>query len=141
MRKSTKVLGAISIAGVLAAGGAAFTATGITTSSRAAASSQFIGGTVGQGVESGVNLANIAYATNGPGTVVTGIDLTFVGATADGKTPTLVLTAGAGGTAVCSAVVSSVSKCNSDGVVLTGNDLAMTALTNITVSLATTTTP
>jgi len=66
MRKSTKFFGALAVAGLLAAGGSAFTGTGVTNN---AGATKFIGGTVTQSV-SGATLSTIGYtfsdATNRP---------------------------------------------------------------------------
>jgi hypothetical protein len=135
MRKSTKILGAVSIAGVLAAGGAAFTATGITTSGRAAAATQFIGGTVSQNVTEGVYLSNIAYNTDLPGVVLASIDLTFISGTAEGLVPLVTITATGSPSVACTAVSAGASHCDADGA---GTDLTAQAFTHIVISLPTT---
>jgi hypothetical protein len=88
MRKSTKFLGALAVAGLVAAGGSAFTSTGVTNN---AGPTQFIGGTVSQSV-TGATISTIAYNfSDATKTAVTTIVLTFADATG-GKTPTLVST-------------------------------------------------
>ena len=59
MRKSSKIISAAAIAVLAAAGGTAFTATGLDITGQAA-SAQFIGGTVTQGV-TGATLKDILY--------------------------------------------------------------------------------
>lgn len=135
MRKSTRILGAIAVAGLLAAGSAAFTANGIT---RTAPGTQFIGGTVSQTVTPGVNLSSIVYNSDGTGTSLTSVDLTF-DANADGLDPTIVLTISGidGSSLTCSTVVAAPapaykSNCPTSGAV---------NVTGIKVTLPTTTTP
>jgi hypothetical protein len=78
MNTITKTLGAFAVAGIVAAGGSAFTAGGITNPVNAA--SGFIGGTVTQ-TSTGATLSNVVYdvdATAGAGQdSVTKITLTF----------------------------------------------------------------
>jgi hypothetical protein len=78
MNKISKIFGAVAVAGVIAAGSAAFTAGGLRTDGQAAAD-QFIGGTVSQSV-SGATLTNVAYTFSDPITKrdVSAITLTFV---------------------------------------------------------------
>ena len=86
MRNSIKFLGALAVAGLVAAGGSAFTAGGLI---RSAPADQFIGGSVSQTI-TGATLLTTQYivASNN---YVTGIDLAFDAAAA-GKT--LVVTLG-----------------------------------------------
>jgi hypothetical protein len=58
MRKSTKFLGALAVAGLLAAGGSAFTSTGVTNN---AGATQFVGGTISQNV-TGATLSSLSAA-------------------------------------------------------------------------------
>jgi hypothetical protein len=75
-----KILGAVAVAGLVAATGSAFTGTGLSNSAGAA---QFVGGTVSQTV-SGATLTDISYEfSDGTQTAVDGITLTF----AAGGTP------------------------------------------------------
>jgi hypothetical protein len=123
-RRVKVTAGAFALMGVVAAGGAAFTSTGITTTHQAA-SSQFIGGTVAQSV-TGATLQSIIYtyadappqasgvSTNTEISVVT---LTFADALADGAATSIVFTTDAGGTPVAftcenvGATTSGVSTC------------------------------
>ena len=86
MRKSVKIAIATAFAGLVAAGGAAFTATGLVDNS---AGDQFIGGTVSQSV-TGATLDNVTYGFADVLThnKVNSIKLTF-SADAEGKTVTL----------------------------------------------------
>jgi hypothetical protein len=97
MRNPTKVFGAIAVAGLVAAGGSAFTGTGLATTGTAA-SAQFVGGTVSQAV-TGATLSDIKYdyAADGTQTAVNKITLTFSSDTADLRTVTATPTGGAGG--------------------------------------------
>jgi hypothetical protein len=77
----SKVLGAVLVSGVVAAGASAFTAPGLADSAPA---SQFLGGTVSQTV-TGANLVSVTYGfTDATNTVVDSITMVFNGA--DGKT-------------------------------------------------------
>jgi hypothetical protein len=88
MRKSYKLLGGLVLVGLLAAGGSAFTATGVTDNAPA---TQFLGGTVSQTVQ-GATLSTIAYSFyDASNTAVTAVTLTFTNAQANGKTAHLVL--------------------------------------------------
>jgi hypothetical protein len=84
MRKITKIITATAFAGLIAAGGAGLTGTGVTD---ATGGTQFIGGTVSQSV-TGATLTGVVYhfvgGDTGPKTNVNSIDLSFTGA--DGKT-------------------------------------------------------
>ncbi|WP_234754152.1 hypothetical protein [Arthrobacter ramosus] len=108
MRKSAKILTALSVAGLAVAAGSAFTGTGVTN---AAGETQFVGGTVSQSV-TGATLTNIAYsyADAGPNTLVNSIALTFSG-TADGRVVSVAPSGGSGGTFTCTAVSSNASTC------------------------------
>jgi hypothetical protein len=77
------------VAGVAAAGGTAFTATGLT---RSASASQFIGGTVSQSVSAGGSLDRVVYGFNDSptNTQINSITLTF--SNAHGRTVTVVAT-------------------------------------------------
>jgi hypothetical protein len=102
-----KILGAVAVAGLVAATGSAFTGTGLT---RTAPAAQFVGGTVSQAV-TGATLSQIQYAfSDGTNTAVNGITLTFA-AGADGKDVSVATTGGSGGTFTCTAVASNASTC------------------------------
>jgi hypothetical protein len=80
MRKSTKIITAVTFAGLVAAGGAGLTGTGVTD---ATTGTQFIGGTVSQSV-TGATLEGVVYhfvgGDTGPKTNISSIDLSFAGA-------------------------------------------------------------
>ena len=80
MRKSSKIISAAAIAVLAAAGGTAFTGTGVTNS---AGSTQYVGGTVSQTVN-GATLTNVSYTFVDPlaKTHVATIVLTLDGANA-----------------------------------------------------------
>ena len=100
MRKSIKFLGALAVAGLVTAGGSAYTATGVTNN---AGATRFIGGTVNQSV-TGATLSTIAYTfSDATNTAVTVITLTFADAT-NGATPTLVASATAADVFTCTAI-------------------------------------
>jgi hypothetical protein len=84
MRKITKIVTAVAFAGMVAAGGAGLTGTGVTDGTTGP---QFIGGTVSQSV-TGATLSSVVYhfvgGDSGPKTNISSIDLSFSGA--DGKT-------------------------------------------------------
>jgi hypothetical protein len=110
MRKSAKLITALSVAGLAVAAGSAFTGTGLSTTGTAS-SAQFVGGTVSQTV-TGATLTNIAYSYSDSGahTLVNSIVLTFSG-TADGHVVTAAPSGGSGGTFTCTAVGSNSSTC------------------------------
>lgn len=102
MRKSAKIITALSVAGLAVAAGSAFTGTGVATAGQAA-SGQFVGGTVSQSV-TGATLNSIVYGfTDGTKTGVNKVTLTFADATG-GKTPTVALTGGTEATFTCTAI-------------------------------------
>jgi hypothetical protein len=117
MRNSTKLLGAVAVAGVVAATGSAFTGGGLTSS---APQSQFVGGTVGQTV-SGAILESTAYTV--VDNVVTNIHLTFDTA-ADGKALTVTF---GGASYSCDTVVSTGTDCTGSAANNAG-DLSVTVL-------------
>jgi hypothetical protein len=73
MRKSSKLIGAIGIAGVVAAGGAAF------TNSNTQAASQVVG--YGSTTISGATVNSMAYNLNAPGDNVNSVTLVLAGDT------------------------------------------------------------
>src|SRR5688500_16355815 len=102
MRKSAKIITALSVAGLAVAAGSAFTGTGVATAGQAA-SGQFVGGTVSQSV-TGATLNSIVYGfTDGTKTAVDKVTLTFADATG-GKTPTIALAGGTEVTFLCTAI-------------------------------------
>lgn len=117
MRKSFKIAGGIAVAGVLAAGSYAFTATGLATNTDPAV---FLGGTISQTV-SGATLDSIAYGyADGPAdTKVSLVTLTFTDNSADGHTVSVVLDNGVTptGTITCTStnVITHVSTCDLSG--------------------------
>lgn len=110
MRKSTKVLTAVAVAGLAFASGSAFTGTGLSTT---AGPTQFVGGTVSQSI-TGATLSDIAYGfgADATKTKVATINLTFTG-TADGHTVTVAPSGGGAGvgTFSCSVTTSNASDC------------------------------
>lgn len=74
MRKLGKAFAALAVAGAIAAGGSAFTASQTVVSSYAGIGTQTI---------SGANVVNVHYDLNGPKTSVTGVSLVFAGDTTD----------------------------------------------------------
>lgn len=107
MRTSTKLVGAFAVAGLIAAGGSAFTATGVTNN---AGASQFVGGTVSQTV-SGATLSSIAYTfADTSNTAVTAANLTFADdALTYGKTVTATLSGGTAEALTCTGALSSTN--------------------------------
>jgi hypothetical protein len=111
MRKSAKIITALSVAGLSMAAGSAFTGAGLTS---AAGSTQFIGGTVSQSV-AGATLTDLEYGfvADGTQTAVNQVTLTFAEG-ADNKAVVLSL-AGSGTAAdfTCSAIdaATNVSVC------------------------------
>lgn len=116
MRKSFKLVGGLAIVGLVAAGSAAFTATGVTTQGQAA-DPQFIGGTISQEVD-GATLDSIVYgfAVGGTNRIVTSVALTFSGDTMPTLVPTADVTADTDDTFVCTAIsVGLTSLCTAQG--------------------------
>ncbi len=100
MRKNIKVLGAVAVAGLVAASGSAFTAGGLVNGDGA---SEFVGGSVDQGI-TGSTVSSIVYDVDEPNNKIVSVALTF-DAAALGKTPTITFTGGTvNGTYTCSAV-------------------------------------
>jgi hypothetical protein len=111
MRKSAKLITALSVAGLAVAAGSAFTGAGLATTGQAN-SAQFVGGTVTQSV-TGANLNSIVYGySNAPAnTLVNQVTLTFADDKADAKIPTISLDGAASIT--CLAIdTSHISVCN-----------------------------
>jgi hypothetical protein len=116
------VVGAIALAGALAAAGSAFTGTGVTNN---AGSTQFVGGTVSQSV-TGATLTSVTYAFgNAPAnTAVHSVALVFADANTDGRTPTVAFTGGNAVAFTCDeiAVTTHLSTCTTVGADRTGVD-------------------
>ncbi|MDQ1717533.1 MAG: hypothetical protein QOE89_1486 [Pseudonocardiales bacterium] len=110
MRMSTKFLAAVAFAGLAAAGGSAFTGSGVTNT---AGATQFVGGTVSQAV-TGATLSGVTYgfADAPANTQVSTITLAFAD-TADGRTVAVTPSGGAAGVGAfsCVAVTSNASTC------------------------------
>ena len=112
----SKIVGAVVVAGVVAAGASAFTATGLADN---APEAQFIGGTVSQTV-TGASLETVDYRfADAASTRIDQITLTLAGA--DGKDVTVTPAGGSwagGGTAtqfLCTTVTDGESVCSPDG--------------------------
>jgi hypothetical protein len=130
MRNPTKVFGAIAVAGLVAAGGSAFTGTGLADT---AGATQFVGGTVSQSV-TGATLASIVYgyADNATKTDVNQITLTFTN-TADGKAVTVAPTGGSGGTFTCPNIAANSSVCT---FTPTTSEVGYTGLNSLAVTVS-----
>ncbi|MCW2600465.1 MAG: hypothetical protein JWM02_2294 [Frankiales bacterium] len=103
MRTYTKLFGMIAAAGLVAAGGSAFTGAGLSTTG-SAASAQYVGGTVSQSVTGGT-LASVAYGfTDATNTAVNQVTLTFADTNTAGKTPTITLAGGSPVTFTCAQI-------------------------------------
>lgn len=105
INKRAKIMvGAVALAGAVAAfgvAGSAFTGTGVTNT---AGSSQYVGGTVSQSVTGGT-LSSVAYAfTDSTNTAVDQVTLTFANTNTAGKTPTITLTGGTAVAFTCAAI-------------------------------------
>ncbi|MEV6343398.1 hypothetical protein [Actinoplanes sp. NPDC051851] len=87
MRSMLQLVGGVAVAGAVAAGSTAFTASNGLTNG--AGTTQFIGGTVSQTV-TGASLSAVTYAFNdATKTQITGVTLTFTDSAANGKAVTL----------------------------------------------------
>lgn len=153
LSKRAKVVAGVSaLLGVVVAGSAAFTATGVYDN---AGPSQFVGGTVTQTVSGGTALSSIvySYADNTPGaggsidTEINEVTLTFGDNIAEGLTPTIAFTGTDGGADagfeylsadwLCIPIPSSspyVSTCSPTGDLASGQDYA-TDVTGISVTV------
>jgi hypothetical protein len=113
MRKSAKLITALSVSGLAVVAGSAFTGAGLSTTGQAA-DDQFIGGTVTQDV-TGATLNSLVYGfTDGTKTAVNKVTLTFAPGAA-GKVPVVVLTGDdPSATFTCSAIdaATNVSVCD-----------------------------
>ena len=108
MRKSAKLITALSVAGLAVAAGSAFTGAGLMN---AAGSSQFVGGQVSQTV-TGATLSNLQYGfTDATKTAVNQVTLTFAPGS-DDKTVQLSLAGGGTATFVCDPIADNVSVCD-----------------------------
>jgi hypothetical protein len=91
MRTSNKILAAAAFAGVVAVSSSAFTGSGVTNN---AGSTQFVGGTVSQGV-TGATLSSVAYSyADSSKTAIHSALLTFADTASDGKSVSLVFSGG-----------------------------------------------
>jgi hypothetical protein len=79
-----KFFAALAVAGVVAAGGSAFTAGGLGSNP----ADQFVGGNVAQNVV-GTTVTGVAYDTDEATNTITSVTLTFGNALVDTKVPTL----------------------------------------------------
>jgi hypothetical protein len=128
MRKSAKLITALSVTGLAVVAGSAFTGAGLSTTGQAN-SAQFVGGTVSQSV-TGATLDSLVYGfTDGTKTAVNQVTLTFADATG-GKTPTVSLTGGGTATFTCAPINATtfVSVCDPTVV-----DTTKTAVTSASV--------
>jgi hypothetical protein len=92
--------GRVAVAGIAAAGGSAFTGSGLTST---AAASQFVGGTVAQAV-TGATLNDVAYGfTDATNTSINSVLLTFE-ADAVGKSVAIALSGNGASTSTCADV-------------------------------------
>jgi hypothetical protein len=115
MRTSSKLFGALAVAGTVAATGSAFTAGGL----GASPADEFVGGSVAQNIV-GTTVTGVAYDTDEAANTISSVTLTFGNDLVDGKTPTLVF----GGTGaqpytcaeVTVAVGANTSLCSPDDV-------------------------
>lgn len=102
MRKSAKVITALSVTGLAVVAGSAFTGAGLSTAGQAS-SAQFVGGTVSQNVD-GATLTSVVYGfTDGTKTAVDEVTLTFTDA-AGGRTPDVTLAGGTVADFTCTAI-------------------------------------
>ncbi|WP_104172052.1 hypothetical protein [Arthrobacter sp. Y81] len=120
MRKSAKIITALSVAGLAVAAGSAFTGGGLSTSGTAAEDS-YVGGSVTQNIN-GATLTDTSYAyvVGGSNTAVASVTLTFADEPATyGKTVTAALGGGSGTNLTCAGALGAVNHvvtCSSDGV-------------------------
>lgn len=128
MRKSHKIVTAVAVAGIVFAGGSAFTGTGLSTT---AGETQFIGGQVSQQV-TGATLATVDYDfTNTTQESINKINLSFAN-TEDGKPVVVTTTGGAGGTFTCGNVVANASVCT---FAPTTTETGYTGLTGLSITV------
>ncbi|WP_026535504.1 hypothetical protein [Arthrobacter sp. H14] len=133
MRKSSKLITAVAVAGLAFAGGTALTGTGLATT---APTTQFIGGQVSQSV-TGATLAAVdyAFADADAKTKVNSITLAFTN-TADGVKVAAAPSGGSGGTFSCTDVVANASTCTfaEDTTTTTVTETGYTGLTSLAVT-------
>jgi hypothetical protein len=126
MRKSAKIITALSVSGLAVVAGSAFTGAGLTTT---AGVSQFVGGEVSQTVD-GAELKKVEYFFVDPAqTTVDSVDLTL-SAQASGKTAELVLahSGGVTGPLECNQNVDQ----NDQVILIDGNAVFTCAVGNLT---------
>jgi hypothetical protein len=132
---SIKVLGALAVAGLFAAGGSAFTAAGM--SAGAETQPAFIGGTVSQSISTGAELDTVAYHATGNGSVDT-ITFTFVANAANADREVTLVATGETGSFSCTNVGDNTL--GEEGVALPNvsvctNDAPTTGLSGIAVTV------
>jgi hypothetical protein len=129
MRKSAKIITALSVAGLAIAAGSAFTGGGLTN---AAETSKFVGGSVTQGI-TGATLSNVVYTFQDAPTnrVIGSAQLTFA-ADSVGKNVAISFTAASGAAYTCTTVaaVTFNSDCTPVGALATD-------VTSATISVTT----
>lgn len=115
-----KILGALAVAGVVAASGSAFTGGGLGTAPTAG----FVGGSVSHSVI-GSTVTGVAYDTDEAANLINSVTLTFGDTNVAGKTPTIAFTGGnsavyncapvaaSGTTSLCSPAVTDTKQPNS----------------------------
>jgi hypothetical protein len=124
-----KFFAALAVAGVVAAGGSAFTGGGIGSNP----ADQFVGGNVAQNVV-GTTVTGVAYDTDEAANTITSVTLTFGNELVDGKTPTLDFTGTGDQPYTCAAVAVGVGL-NTSVCTPTGTAAANTvSSTTITVA-------
>lgn len=117
MRKSAKIITALSVAGLAVAAGSAFTGGGLTST---AGETKFVGGSVTQSIK-GATLEgiNYTYVAGGSNTAVSSVTLTFADDVATyGKTVGALLGGGTGTNLACVGALDEINHaitCSSDG--------------------------
>ena len=113
------LIGAVTLVGIAGAAGTAFTGTGVTTN---AGSTQFVGGTVSQGV-TGATLSSVVYTFgDAPANTAIRSALLTLGTDADGKAVSIAFTGGNAVAFTCTAVevTGHTSTCTTAGADRTG---------------------
>jgi len=130
-KRSKIAIAAVSLAGIVGLGGAAFTGTGVTSNAGAA---QFVGGTVTQTV-TGATLSTIAYGyTDTTNTAVNQVTLTFADANANTHPVTILLGAATPVAFTCEnvgATTTMVATCTP-----TTPGMSQTGLTGVTINVS-----
>lgn len=108
MRTSAKIISAVAVAGLAFAASAAFTGAGLTNN---AGATQFVGGEISQTV-TGATLSGISYVfTDATNTAVSGVNLSFADAQANGQQVAITLTDGSAATFTCADIAAQASSC------------------------------